>query len=111
MLEPNAFIPVSLTPSRITVKISPSLAPCIHVASTRFAGFGLSWLPAFPSPWPVSPWQDAQFEPNSLLPAAIDVASAATVFVGLVACADAVRAASEMHPHASNNADNSCFVA
>src|ERR1700704_2899155 len=96
-------MPVSLTPSRMTAKISPSLDPCAHVSSARFAGLGLSVAPAFPSPWAVSPWQDAQLEAKSFLPAAIDVASASTVFVGAgFACIDAAN--TKEPPHKTSEA-------
>ena len=50
---------VPLTPSRMTVKISPSVEPCFQSASVRFDGFGVSSRPSCRRPCPASPWQPA----------------------------------------------------
>ncbi len=45
--------PSAGTPSRMTVKISPSVWPCFQSASVRSDGVGFSSAPALPSPLPL----------------------------------------------------------
>ena len=57
-------------PFAITVKIWPSVDPCVHVASVRSGGlesFGASG----PLPFAFAPWQNAQYFLNAAAPARI----------------------------------------
>src|SRR5580700_11101139 len=67
------------SPSRITVKISPSVDPKSHTPSVRSDGW--SRPPLLPSPIPEGPWQLAHSCPYARLPAATDSGVAATGFL------------------------------
>src|SRR5215207_896579 len=73
-------MPVCLAPSRMTVKMSPSVCPCFQSPSVRSDGVGFSIAPALPSPLPAVPWHDAHCESYNFLPVAIDEGDAATGF-------------------------------
>src|SRR3954452_20645399 len=87
-------------PSRMTAKISPSLAPRSHLASVRSGGW-VSFGAIGPLPLASAPWQKRQFFANSALPAATDSALAATGFFIFAAsefpCAAARAASAAKH--------------
>src|SRR3989304_6086958 len=67
-------------PFAITVKIWPSVDPCVHVASVRSGGlesFGASG----PLPFAFAPWQNAQYFLNAAAPAVIGAGLTATGFL------------------------------
>src|SRR5262245_46043108 len=86
---------VCFAPSRMSVKISPSLVPCFHSLSVKSEGLGLSETADLPSPLPDSPWQEEQLDAKSFRPVATDAPSDATGFfnVGELACCAPGRAA------------------
>src|SRR5438067_6659604 len=70
-------------PSRITMKISPSLEPRSHLSSVRFDGCVPSGAIG-PSPCASAPWQKRQFFWKTACPALIDSGDDATGFLSFL---------------------------
>ena len=77
---------VAVAPSLMTVKSSPSVAPCFQLASVRSDGFGGLMADAMlPSPLPDGPWQVEHWVAYSLLPASTDAGKGFTGFFSFAA--------------------------